>query len=181
MGDYMILRLYHASKDIITNIDLSIGRENADFVQGFYLSDNIDFSYKWAKKNFYINIYELDTTDLKIKHFSKDNDWFEYIKNNRNFNDTFKDFDLIIGPISPDTIYNTYGIMTSGLIESNKALKILLNGKNYIQYALKSKKCLSQLKYIESFIVDYNKLKTLKNDVKKEEKEFQNYLLKILA
>lgn len=71
--------------------------------------------------------------------------------------------------------------MTSGLIESDKALKILLHGKNYIQYAVKSEKCLSQLKYIESFNVDYSKLKTLKNDVKKEEKEFQNYLLKILA
>lgn len=86
----MIIKLYHASSDIITKIDLNKGRKNADFGQGFYLSDNIDFSYKWSKINYFINIYELDTTDLKIKHFSKDNDWFEYIKNNRNFNDTFK-------------------------------------------------------------------------------------------
>ena len=36
--------LYHTSFDIIKEPDIKRGRPNADFAQGFYLSDNEDFS-----------------------------------------------------------------------------------------------------------------------------------------
>ena len=56
--------LYHVGFDIIKDIDLRHGRINADFGQGFYLSNNIEFSKKWATikndRDTILNFYDLD-------------------------------------------------------------------------------------------------------------------------
>ena len=43
--------VYHVGFDIIKNPDIHYGRKNADFGQGFYLTDDKEFSYRWAKDN----------------------------------------------------------------------------------------------------------------------------------
>ncbi|MBQ1900096.1 MAG: DUF3990 domain-containing protein, partial [Erysipelotrichaceae bacterium] len=114
------IRIYHAGFDIIETPDITRGRANADFGQGFYVSPNEEFCRRWAKHRkggkTYINTYELDLKDLKIKRFQRDEEWFSYIYDNRyHKDDRNKDYDLIIGPIANDTIYDTFGIITSGI------------------------------------------------------------------
>ena len=41
--------LYHTGFQRIEKPDIHIGRANADFGQGFYLSDNREFSRRWAR------------------------------------------------------------------------------------------------------------------------------------
>lgn len=41
--------LYHTSYQEIRLPDVHFGRTNADFGQGFYLSDNEEFSRRWAR------------------------------------------------------------------------------------------------------------------------------------
>lgn len=45
-----VSRLYHVGFDEIRQRDLRRERKNADFGQGFYLSDNEDFSRRWARE-----------------------------------------------------------------------------------------------------------------------------------
>ena len=47
---FAVKRVYHVGFDIIKEIDLKHGRSNADFGQGFYLSPDLDFSKKWARR-----------------------------------------------------------------------------------------------------------------------------------
>ena len=42
------MRLYHTSDREIRNPDLPRGRKNADFGQGFYLTPDREFTYRWA-------------------------------------------------------------------------------------------------------------------------------------
>ena len=62
-------------------------RQLPDFGQGFYLSDNEEFSRRWAQERrgqtTYLNRYVLDCAGLKIKRFNKDEEWFNYIYDNR--------------------------------------------------------------------------------------------------
>ena len=37
-----MIQLFHTGYQIITSPDITIGRRNADFGQGFYLSDNVE-------------------------------------------------------------------------------------------------------------------------------------------
>ena len=44
------MRLYHVGFDSIPYPDIHYGRKNADFGQGFYLTDDKEFSNRWAKE-----------------------------------------------------------------------------------------------------------------------------------
>ena len=74
--------LYHVGLFEIKEPDIYHGRKNADFGQGFYLSNDLNFCLKWARfendKFTYLNKYELDLNDLKIKSFEKDKECFKY-------------------------------------------------------------------------------------------------------
>ena len=58
--------LYHTSMTEIPVPDIRRGRKNADFGQGFYLTPDEDFSYRWAWKDAVVNRYELDLTGLRV-------------------------------------------------------------------------------------------------------------------
>ena len=143
------MKLYHTSDREIRNPDIHYGRKNADFGWGFYLTTDKDFTYRWAKENAVVNVYELDETDLNIHSFSRTTDWFQYIFDNRRARDKV-DTDVIIGPIANDTIFETMGVISSGFIEPDDALKLLMIGPEYTQVAIKTEKAVTQLRFISS-------------------------------
>ena len=44
------VELFHVGHEIIRMPDIRYGRKNADFGQGFYLSDSEAFSKRWARE-----------------------------------------------------------------------------------------------------------------------------------
>ncbi len=145
----MTMYLYHTSKVIIKKPDIYYGRLNADFGQGFYLTTDKEFAYRWARKDSYINEYEFDITGLDVYTFNRNKDWVEYVFNNRHVKDSL-DVDVVMGPIANDTIFDTLGIISSGLLESEQMLKLLLIGPEYTQVALKSEKAADRLRWIDA-------------------------------
>ena len=127
------LTLFHTGFSEIHAPDLSIGRANADFGQGFYLSDDEAFSRRWARSrrnaSTWLNRYELRPEGLRIKRFDRDEAWFDYIFANRAGSaDALSGYDVIIGPIANDTLYDTFGIITSGFLPREQALALLMLG-----------------------------------------------------
>lgn len=51
----------------------------------------------------------------------------------------------MIGPIANDTIFETYGIITSGYLTPKDALRLLMIGPEYTQVAIKTEKAATQL------------------------------------
>jgi hypothetical protein len=141
--------LYHTSDREITAPDIRRGRKNADFGWGFYLTPDKEFTYRWARENAVVNEYEFDESGLVIRKFTRSLEWFDYIFNNRRLNDGIE-ADVIIGPIANDTIFDTLGIITSGFLKPEDALKILMIGPEYIQVAIKTQKAASNLKFLRS-------------------------------
>jgi len=119
--------LYHTSDRVIDKPDIHYGRKNADFGWGFYLTPDKDFTYRWARENAVVNVYELDDEDLDVHTFVRDTDWFRYIFGNRRVRDNLTS-DVIIGPIANDTLFDTYGIITSGYLKDEDALRLLMIG-----------------------------------------------------
>lgn len=144
------VRLYHTGKEEIREPDIRRGRINADFGQGFYLSPDRDFSYRWAGADAVLNEYELDESGLSIRRFDRDEEWFRYILRNRRAEDPLS-ADEVTGPIANDTIFETLGIITSGFLQPADALKLLMVGPEYIQAAVKTEKAASRLKWIRSY------------------------------
>ncbi len=177
--------LYHTGFSKIQSPDIHFGRANADFGQGFYLSGDEEFSKRWARERkgeqTYLNRYELATEDLKIKLLSKDTEWFDYILGNRSGRrDVFSGYDVIIGPIANDTIYDTWGILTSGLVDSETALRVMMIGPAYEQIVIKSEKAASALRFISAEVLPHETIEGYRNIVKNEEEEFQTAFGKII-
>ncbi len=167
--------LYHAGYIEIKDPDIHHGRVNADFGQGFYMTDDESFAKRWAKDgdDVIINCYELDDMDLKIKRFERDAEWFDYIFDNRRARpDRLAEYDLIIGPVANDTIYDTMGIMTSGFLKTEEAVKLLLIGPCYKQIVLKTEKAKEKLKFISSEHIIGDNLKDQRKILKKEEDDY---------
>ena len=162
--------LYHTSKIEIPVPDIHHGRLNADFGQGYYLTPDQDFSYRWAWQDAVVNRYELDLTGLSIHTFSRSTDWFEYIFQNRRANDTL-DVDVVIGPIANDTIFDTFGIITSGFLKPEEALRLLMIGPEYTQVAIKTQKAADQLKWLGAEKI--TGVEEYKASLSKERQEFQ--------
>jgi hypothetical protein len=119
------------------------------------MTDDISFAGCWVREkkgaDIVINSYELDETGLKIKRFDRDKEWFKYIFSNRRSRpDELAEYDLIIGPIANDTIYDTMGIMTSGYLTDEEALKLLSVGPCYRQFTIKTEKAVKQLRFVEA-------------------------------
>ena len=179
------IALYHSGFQQIEKPDIHHGRRNADFGQGFYLSDDEEFARRWAKRRrgetTWINIYELDLSGLNTVEFQRDQKWFDYIYANRSFQkDMYPDADVIIGPIANDTIYDTFGITTSGILEKEEALKLLMIGPEYRQIVLKTQKAVDHLKWISAEEVSEEEAKEYALILKEEQTAYQEQFVAVL-
>ncbi len=178
--------LFHTGFQMIEKPDIKIGRANADFGQGFYLSDDEAFSRRWARErkgqSTYLNCYELDARGLRVKRFSRDAEWFDYIFANRaNRPDDLTGFDVIIGPVANDTIYDTWGIITSGVLDRNQALQLLMLGPSYTQVVLKTEKAADALVFKNAVKMDKNEIDAYRAIVSEEERQYQEEFAKLLS
>ena len=179
------MKLYHTGFSEIKSPDIHYGRVNADFGQGFYLSDDEEFSRRWARERrdetTFLNKYELECKGLLIKNFVKDKEWFNYIFSNRRRKpDALSDYDVIIGPIANDTIYDTCGILTSGFVDDDTALKVLMVGSVYKQIVIKSERAVEALHFTSSEVLDSDDINRYREIVKREEDIFQEEFGRIM-
>ncbi len=163
------MKLYHTSKTEIRNPDIHHGRRNADFGWGFYLTPDLDFARRRGQENAVINEYEFSLDDLNVYRFERSEDWFSYIFHNRRGRDNLN-ADVIIGPIANDTIFETYGVISSGYLKPEEAMKLLMIGPQYVQIALKTERAAGQLKWTGAQKVE-------KSDLKSRRQEQEDYSL----
>ncbi len=174
------MKLYHTGSAEIRNPDIRRGRKNADFGQGFYLSPDMDFAYRWAGRDAIVNEYDLDESGLYIRRFRRDEEWFEYIFNNRRAKDSLS-ADVVIGPIANDTIFETFGIISSGFLKTGDALKLLAVGPEYIQAAVKTEKAAGQLRWIRAVRIDQRDNTSRKEDQEKYQADFARAVRQIVG
>ncbi len=149
--------LYHLGFAEIRQPDLTVGRKNADFGQGFYLSTDEAFSLRWATERkgsyTYLNTYILEDSGLTEHVFEQDEAWYGYIFSNRHSQKDTLPSDMITGPIANDTLFDTWGILTSGLLSPGEALSLLRVGPCFTQTVIKTHKAASQLTWVSSRIL----------------------------
>ena len=173
------MKVYHTAYEEIKKPDVSFGRKNADLGAGFYVSFSDSFASKWGRRkkgsSVYVNSYELDTEGLKVLRLTKDRTWLRYIRRNRaGYPDLYGDYDIIIGPVANDTVYDMFGLITSSLLDEDTALELLKLGPEMFQMAVKSRRAAERMDFLSSYVIDDETL--LKNafQLKVEETEDQD-------
>jgi len=169
--------LYHTGFDIIKKPDVRHGRGNADFGQGFYLTANVEFARRWARERkgcqTVVNTYDLDPDGLTVQRFQRDEQWFRYIFGNRSGRPDTVSADVVIGPVANDTIYDTFGIITSGFLAPSDAMKLLMIGPEYQQIALKTERAAEHLRWISAEVLSPEEMAGYRSAVAAEEEAYQ--------
>jgi hypothetical protein len=130
------LIVYHGSYCIVDTPDVSFSRDALDFGKGFYVTEIKEQAISWTNKfkrrgkKGYLNIYELDIDKIKelysCKEFlSYDTEWLDFILECRSGSNIYLQYDVVIGGIADDRVYNTIELFQDHLIEKDEALKRL--------------------------------------------------------
>lgn len=145
--------LYHGSYVEVNKPDLSYSRINVDFGCGFYTTPLYEQALKWCGKfkrrgqDGIISKYELDEAVFSNKNIlrfeSYSEEWLDFILNCRRGNDA-TDYDVVIGGVANDRVFNTVELYFDGLIDKKEALKRLQYEKPNLQVCLRTQEVLNQ-------------------------------------
>lgn len=153
--------VYHGSYCIVDNPHISFSRSALDFGNGFYITEIKEQATSWTNKfkrrgkSGYLNIYNLEIDKVreiyKVKEFlSYDIEWLEFILECRSGSNIYLEYDMIIGGIADDRVYNTIELYQDNLIGKDEALKRLQYYKPNQQICIINQEIINRhLKYQE--------------------------------
>lgn len=154
--------LYHGSYLEIVHPDLIHSRSNVDFGRGFYVTPLYEQAGKWCSKfkrrgkNGIISQYFFDESrenELKtLKFDSYSEDWLDFILNCRIGKDV-TDYDLVVGGVANDKVFNTVELFFDGLIDKKEAIRRLCYEKPNLQICFRTGKALELLHFERSEMV----------------------------
>lgn len=146
--------LYHGSYTEISKPDLKHSRDDVDFGRGFYTTPIYEQAVKWCGKfrrrgkEGVVSQYHFDEEkmrSLKVLQFdSYSEEWLDFILNCRRCKDT-TDYDIVIGGVANDKVFNTVELFFDGLIDKKEAIKRLRYEKPNLQVCFRSEKALDCL------------------------------------
>lgn len=146
------MKVFHTSNLRIENPDTSYSRKELDFGPGFYFTtlrhQAEKYAFRFIRRNepAWLNIYELDEnwSDWKVKRFeSYDEEWLDFVMSCRN-GTVVGEYDLIIGGIADDKVFDTVDLYTESLISKEEAIKRLTYIKPNTQYCIRTNAMLRQ-------------------------------------
>ena len=127
--------LYHGSSLEVVKPDLSHSRANVDFGRGFYVTPLYEQAVKWCGKfkrrgkDGVISCYEYDESrenELKILKFESYNEeWLDFILNCRTGKNS-TDYDIVVGGVANDKVFNTVELFFDGLIDKTEARNVFV-------------------------------------------------------
>ena len=153
--------LYHGSTVIVEEPAVRAGNPFLDFGIGFYTTTSYEQAARWAQIKIkrcgadcgYVSVYELDIeaakSRLAMQTFeTADEEWLQFVVNNRKGIGEDDRKDLYIGPVADDNIYQTIRLFETGAYDAEYTVRRLKTEVLHDQWAFASAQAVSLLKYI---------------------------------
>lgn len=148
--------LYHGSYLEIPQPDLAHSRANVDFGPGFYVTPIYEQAEKWCGrfrrrgKDGVVSRYRFEDgreAQLKVLKFDAyTEEWLDFILSCRTGKDA-TDFDLVVGGVANDRVFNTVELFFDGLIDKTEAIRRLRYEKPNLQLCFRTEKALALLAF----------------------------------
>jgi len=158
------MTLFHGSYLAVEKPDVSFSRNNIDFGRGFYTTPMQEQAINWAKRfkrkrgQSVVSIYEIDMDALpdKVKILNFDTyseEWLDFIHTCRREKHS-RDYDIVIGGVANDRVFNALGLFESGWLDKSEAIKRLRYEQPSIQYCFRNQSIIDNyLKFIGSEVL----------------------------
>lgn len=154
--------LHHGSYIEIAAPDLKHSRENVDFGRGFYTTPIFEQAVNWCKrlkrqgKQGVVSCYEFHMECMEqwnvLEFQTYSEEWLDFVLNCRLGKDT-TEYDIVIGGVANDKVFNTVELFFDGLIDKKEAIKRLQYEKPNLQVCFRTEKVLKNLHFKGSEMV----------------------------
>jgi len=155
--------LYHGSTVVVDSPKIIKPNRTLDFGVGFYTTANLtqaavfaDIVMKRRKQNVqYISIYDFNMEQASktlsvLKFTGPDEDWFDFVCQNRSGTYSRGEYDIVIGTVANDKVYATIGLFESGFLSKEQAIESFKINPLFDQLVLKSDSALELLTFREA-------------------------------
>ena len=138
-----------------------------DFGSGFYTTTSQDQARKWIGIRLRQHAYETGS----VSHFTVDWDalvesglkvlvfrgpeeaWFDFVMDNRHTAGFSHDYDIVMGPVANDNVYETLTLFEDGIITKAEAVVRLKTFKLVDQVLFHTEAALKFLRFVDSGVV----------------------------
>lgn len=153
--------LYHGSNAKIEQPNILFSRLNVDFGKGFYTTPIMEQAQNWCQKfkrrgeDGILNQYLFEESVLDrlnvLKFSSYSEEWLDFILACRTFQDD-SNYDIVIGGVANDRVFNTIELYFDGLIDKKETLKRLKFEKPNLQICFRTQEVINNfLRFERSF------------------------------
>lgn len=153
--------LYHGSLVMIEKPKILKPTRTLDYGSGFYTTTSFEQARQWVSRKLsdeqpfgYVNVYELQESTLAsvkslvFKH--PDEEWVDFVMQNR-MNPNFRhDYDLVYGPVANDTVYAQFSLFEGGLMSKATLIAELKTYQLVDQMLFHTEKALTFLTFVKA-------------------------------
>ena len=150
------MKVYHGSSVVVAKPDLSKSKVRIDFGPGFYVTTFRDQAEKWSRRKAlrkrtqaFVSEFELNESQLsgmKVKRFVKaDVEWLDFVASCRRGVDLGLDYDVIIGPVADDAVYEAVNMYMTGLWDAKRTIEEVRYYKSNDQIVFKTADAVDRL------------------------------------
>lgn len=149
--------LYHGTNLVVKKPHPVEQNRYLDFGYGFYTTSNLEqarnFALKVVKRKGgvpTVNVYEFDETQLTSNYkrfFDPDDNWLDFVSENRNGVYKGQNYGIIIGPVANDDVYTTLQLYLGGFLTREQTMQTLKVKKLYDQYVFTTQEAMDLLRF----------------------------------
>jgi hypothetical protein len=160
-----ILDLYHGGEFPVVSPSCASPRAGRplDFGSGFYTTTSLDQAERWVGIRIRQKAYtkgcvshyrchpELLMGSLNVLRFDgAKEEWFDFVMANRHDPDFTHNYDIVLGPVANDNVYETLTLFEDGIITKQEAIVRLKTYKLVDQILFHSEKALAMLEFVDT-------------------------------
>lgn len=151
--------LYHGSLEIIKKTAILEPNRTMDYGKGFYTTTSKDQADKWVARKIaatgadkgFTNIYSFDESGFEtlnvLKFDSANEQWLDFVMQNRTKKNFSHDYDIVYGPVANDRVYAAFALYEDGMLDKEGLVKELRAYKLADQLLFHSTKSLEYLHF----------------------------------
>lgn len=155
--------IYHGSTVAVEKPEIIPSDACLDFGSGFYTTTSYEQAERWARIKMRrlnagqgcVSVYDFDfesaEKNAKIVRFpTADIEWLQFVVANRRGEEGNKAADMFVGPVADDNVYRSIRLFETGVLDAEETVKRLKTEVLQDQWAFRSEKALSFLRFIEA-------------------------------
>ena len=161
-----LLNLYHGGESAVKVPRVVSPKDSRplDFGSGFYTTTSLDHAKKWIGIRMRQHVYEagcvshftadweaIEKSSLKTLVFhGPENAWFDFVMANRHTSCFSHDYDIVMGPVANDNVYETLTLFEDGIITKLEAIARLKTYQLVDQVLFHTEAALRFLHFVDS-------------------------------